>query len=47
MEKKLYSLVIPANLKEELMNEAKEQCMTLSSYIRLILLNRNKPNEQK
>ena len=41
-DKKLFMLALDEELKQELLKEAREKSLTLSAYIRLILIERNK-----
>jgi antitoxin component of RelBE/YafQ-DinJ toxin-antitoxin module len=41
-EKKYLMLALDDSLKQELIDEAKEKGLTLSAYVRMILIERNK-----
>ncbi len=42
MEKKIFSLYISDDLKEALINEAKEKGLSLNAYITMLLMERKK-----
>lgn len=43
-DKKIITVQLPNNLYEQLLKEANDSMLTLSAYLRLLILNRN--NEQ-